>query len=140
MHETILFIIIHTWGIERLAIVRPETTSDLKRARVYSGPHWKTGKRNWRPKSNFLSVVWFLNLWNGSSGKNTSDSLCLSFWNVVCSGGKQTLWISISGRDGSGIASAGIVNTVSRHSKFSTRLELIPMEGISKNLRDRERL
>ena len=107
----------------RLAIVRPEIVSERRRLRLYSGPHWKIGKRYWRARSSFMNHVWFLNLWSGSSGKKISESLCLSFWSVVRSGGKQTLWTS---NDGNGI-SVWILMVVSWQSKCSTLLEFTPI-------------
>lgn len=78
----------------RLAMVRPETTSDLKSLRSYCEPHVKIGNKLWRPRITLFLHVWFLNLSNGSSGKKTSVTRFFSFWNAVFLGGRQTLCIS----------------------------------------------
>ena len=83
-----------TWGMARLAMVRPEITSDLKSLRSYWEPHVNIGNKLWRPRITLFLHVWFLNLSNGSSGKKTSAKRFLSFWNVVFLGGRQTLCIS----------------------------------------------
>lgn len=121
---------IYTWGIARLAIVRPEMISDLRSWALYSGPHWKIGNKNWRPRSSFVNQVWFLNLWSGFSGKKISPSLCLSFCKVLCFGGKQTLWISRGGI-ASKSKSDGILTVVVWWSlwygRSSTLFELTPI-------------
>lgn len=112
---------IATWGMARLAMVRPETISERRRRRLYSGPHWKIGNKYWSPRINFMKQVWFLNLWKGSSGKKISESLCLSFWKVVVCGGKRTLWIS------NGVWNIGISDWILIVPKGSTLLEFTPI-------------
>lgn len=75
-------------------MVRPDTRSDLKSWKLYSVPHWKIGKMYCIQSTNLLKQVWSFNCRRGSSGKNTSPSLCLSAWSVVFGGGRFTLWIS----------------------------------------------
>lgn len=87
----------HTCGIAKLAMVRPETTSALRRLSLYSEAHWKIGKTYWRPRMTFLKKGWFLNWWRGSSGKKTSFSSRFRDWMVVFFWGKETLWISKGG-------------------------------------------
>ena len=48
------------------------------------------GRKNWRPKMNFLDGDWSLNLWSGSSGKKISKRRCRSFFAVVIGGGRRT--------------------------------------------------
>lgn len=111
----------HTWGMARLAMVRPDIISERKRLRLYWGPHWKIGNMYWRARRNFVNEVWFLNPWKGSSGKKISESLCLSFWRVVLCGGKRTLWIS------NGDWYIGISDWILMVSKGSTLLEFTPI-------------
>lgn len=79
----------------RLAMVRPEMISDLRSWRLYWGPHWKMGKKNWSHSRSLWYHCLFLNLWSGSSGKKISDKRSLSFWKVVLWGGRETLCISM---------------------------------------------
>lgn len=106
-----------TWGMARLAIVRPEMISERRSLRLYSGPHWKMGNKYWRARRNLMMQVWFLNPWKGSSGKKISESLHLSFWRVVLCGGNLTLWISNGDWD------IGISDWILMVSKVSTLLE-----------------
>lgn len=59
-------------GIARLAIVIPETKSDLKRLKVYEGAQLSMGRMYCRNSINFLEVLWPLNCLSGSSGKKVS--------------------------------------------------------------------
>lgn len=102
----------------RLAMVRPETISERRSLRLYSGPHWKIGNKYWRARRNLMIQVWFLNPWKGSSGKKISESLFLSFWRVVLCGGNLTLWIS-----NGDCSNIGISDWILMVSKESTLLE-----------------
>lgn len=79
-----------TCGMAKLAIVRPETRSDLKSLRLYLGPHWRIGNTYWAPRISFLLRGCPLNWRRGSSGKKVSLSLPLSFWRVLLWGGGTT--------------------------------------------------
>lgn len=123
-----------TCGIARLAMVRPEMRSDRKAPSPYSGAHWKIGKKNCSPRTSFLTQVWFLNRWSGSSGKKTSPSLCLSFWSVVRFGGSETWWTSWWGW-GRGTGRGGGWSTLTTawgcgSEKLSTLLEFTPIGSV----------
>lgn len=105
-----------TWGMARLAMVRPEMRSERRSLRLYWEPHSKIGKKYWRVRRNFLKEGWFLKRCKGSSGKNISESLCLSLLSNVLSGGKRTWWIGIS---------VWVLIVIS--SKCSTLLQFIPI-------------
>lgn len=81
------------------------------------------GNKNCRARTSFLSNVWFLNLWSGSSGKKISESLCLSFWKVVVFGGKQT----VCGSDSVESVVETLMMVASLPEKFSTLFELRPI-------------
>jgi len=80
----------------KLAIVRPETRSDLKSLRLYLGPHWRIGKRYWAPRASFVLRGCPLNWRRGSSGKKVSLSLALSLCKVLLWGGGTTWCTSMA--------------------------------------------
>lgn len=87
---------IFTWGMAKLAMVRPETMSDLRRFRLYSGPHSRIGKMYLAPSIHFCFNGCPLNCLKGSSGKKVSLSLVLSLDMVLLWGGGTTLCTSMA--------------------------------------------
>lgn len=85
-----------TWGMARLAMVRPETISDLRSVRLYLGPHSSMGNMYCAPRINFTFHDWPLNWRRGSSGKKVSLRRVLSFSRVLRWGGGATRCTSVS--------------------------------------------
>lgn len=80
----------------RLAMVRPETTSDLRSLRLYLGPHSRMGNTYWAARMSLLLEDFPLNWRRGSSEKKVSFSRAFSFWRVERRGGGATRWTSVS--------------------------------------------
>lgn len=78
----------------KLAMVRPETTSDLKSSRLYWGAHWRIGNTYWAPRIHFFLIGCPLNCLSGSSGKKVSLSFAPSFCRKLLRGGGTTVCTS----------------------------------------------
>lgn len=85
-----------TCGMARLAMVRPETTSDLRSLRLYLGPHSRMGNTYWAARMSLVLEDCPLNWRRGSSGKKVSFSRAFSFSKVERRGGGATRWTSVS--------------------------------------------
>lgn len=97
-----------TWGMARLAMVRPETTSDLRSLRLYVGPHSSTGNMYCAPRISFFLDDCFFKWRRGSSEKNVSFRRVFSFRKVLRWGGSATRCTSVS----MGISTVwGVVNS-----------------------------